>query len=154
MNEDVTISEYIQTAIVSTIAYCIPAIFFFRTHALVDSWILYIGNITFIIVLSVATFLVHKRLHDQTKMGKMIAVGMKLTIVSALFTMPVIVALYYFFGSYKIPVNPANVNASSMLNILFLSAIVVNIFLGFIAVILVAIIYNQIPKNVKGEEIT
>jgi hypothetical protein len=68
--------------------------------------------------------------------------------------MPFIIALYYFFSSNKIPVNPANVNASSMLNILFLSAIVVNIFIGFIAVILVAIIYNQIPKNVKGEEIT
>jgi hypothetical protein len=154
MNEDVTISEYLKTGIACAIAYCIPGLFFFRTHTLVDSWILYIGNITFIIVLSVGTYFVHKRLHDETKMGKMIAVGMKLTIVSALFTMPFIIALYYFFSSNKIPVNPANVNASSMLNILFLSAIVVNIFIGFIAVILVAIIYNQIPKNVKGEEIT
>jgi hypothetical protein len=154
MNEDVTISEYIQTAVACTIAYCIPAVIFFRTHAMLDSWILYIGNITFIVVLSVATYFIHKRLHDETKMGKMIAVGMKLTIVSTLFTMLVIIALYYFFGSYKIPLNPSYITANSMLNILFLSVIVVNIFIGFIAVTLVAIVYNQIPKNINGDDVT
>jgi hypothetical protein len=154
MNDDVTISEYIKTGIACSIAYCIPGLFFFRTNALVDSWILYIGNISFIIVLSIATFIIHKRVHDETKMGKMIAIGMKLTIVSTLFTLPIIVGLYYFFDSYKIPLNPAHINASSMLNILFLSAIVVNILIGFIAVVLVAIIYNQIPKNIKGEDVT
>ena len=97
MNQNITIIEYFRTAIVCTIAYCIPILFFFRTQTLADSWILYIGNIAFIIVLSIATYLIHKRLHDQTKMGKMIAVGMKLTIFSSLFAIPVITAFYYTF---------------------------------------------------------
>ncbi len=154
MNQNITIIEYFRTAIVCTIAYCIPILFFFRTQTLADSWILYIGNIAFIIVLSIATYLIHKRLHDQTKMGKMIAVGMKLTIFSSLFAIPVITALYYTFGYNKIVNNHDASTMHSILYILFLSKIVVNILIGFIVVILVAIIYNQIPKNIKGEEIT
>lgn len=152
MNDDVTISEYIKTGVACAIAYCIPGLFFFRTHTLVDSWILYIGNILFIIALSIATFIIHKRLHDETKMGKMIAIGMKLTIVSALFNSPLILAMYYWFR-YNTNVVSIN-NKYGMLYELMLSAVVVNILLGFIAVILVAIIYNQIPKNVKGEDVT
>jgi uncharacterized membrane protein len=87
-------------------------------------------------------------------MGKMIAVGMKLTIFSSLFAIPVITALYYTFGYNKIVNNHDASTMHSILYILFLSTIVVNILIGFIVVILVAIIYNQIPKNIKGEEIT
>ncbi len=149
-----TTSNYFITGILAAIAYCTALLFFFNNELATNSWVLYLGNFAFTAVVVIAATIINKKLHDETSIVKMVTIGTKLTVSSILITIPFAVALFYLFGNHIIVSNTANNTATGTLFMVVMNLIIVNIFMGSFAVLLAALIYNQYPKNSKGQDIT
>ncbi|MBC7722722.1 MAG: hypothetical protein H7068_11910 [Pedobacter sp.] len=154
MNNRITFSDYIITALLATIAYCIPLAYFFKNELVTNSWVLYIANLVFTIIVVTATTIINLRIHDETSIVKMISIGVKITIASIVIAIPFVVILFYMLGNNVITsITTAN-SLSITLPMLLINLVIVNIFLGSFAALIAALIFNKYPKNSKGQDIT
>jgi hypothetical protein len=147
-------SNYLKTGIIAAIAYCIPLLVFLNNNLGSNSWILYIGNFTFTVVVAIAATIINKQLHDETRFLKMLGSGVKLTFASIIISIPFMVAIFYLFGNQDIPKTTNTETSLSPLSMLFVNLIVVNAFTGSFASLLSTLVYNRYPKNSKGQDIT
>lgn len=154
MNNRITFSDYIITALLATIAYCIPLAYFFKNELVTNSWVLYIANLVFTIIVVTATTIINLRIHDETSIVKMISIGVKITIASIVIAIPFVVILFYMLGNNVIPSSTTANSLSITLPMLLINLVIVNIFLGSFAALIAALIFNKYPKNSKGQDIT
>ena len=154
MNNRITFADYIITALLATIAYCIPLAYFFKNELVTNSWVLYIANSLFTITVVIATTVVNIRIHDETSIIKMISTGVKITTASIIIAIPFAIILFYLLGNHVIPSNTTGNSLSITLPMLLINLVVVNIFLGTFAALIAALVFNKYPKNNKGKDIT
>jgi uncharacterized membrane protein YhaH (DUF805 family) len=154
MNKDVTFPDYYKTGIACAIAYCIPLLFFLKNEQLTGTWILYIGNLAFTIILLISAAIINKRLHDETSIMQMLSAGTRLAIAGIVCTIPVMVALFFLFGHQFVRTGPANETFPGLFLLLLTNVVIVDIFVGCFGILFAALISKQYPKNKKGEDIT
>lgn len=154
MNNRITLTDYLVTGLIATIAYCIPLAYFFKNELVTNSWVLYIANLIFTIVVVIATTYINKRIHDETSIVKMVFIGVKITMTSVLIAIPFVIALYYLLGNHHITSSTTYNSLNLTLPMLLINLVIVNIFLGSFAVLIAALIFNKYPKNSKGRDIT
>ena len=154
MNRKIGLADFCKTGIACAIAYSIPLLFFFKQEQSTDSWILYLGNFAFTFVLLIATFIINKKLHDETSVMKMLATGASLSVAGILFTIPFMGVLLLLFGQHIVLHNPVSDSPSGLFFMLLMNVVIVDIFMGCFAVLLAALVTMQYPKNKKGEEVT
>ena len=154
MNNRITFSDYVTTALLATITYCIPLVYFFKNELVTNSWVLYIANSLFTITVVTATTIINIRIHDETSIIKMISTGVKITSASILIAIPFVVILFYLLGNHVITSSTTANSLSITLPMLLINLVIVNMFLGTFAALIAALVFNKYPKNSRGKDIT
>ena len=154
MKQYITVKDYVATSLEASVVYGVPLFIYYNSNTTNNYWILYLGNIFFVILVAISTHIINKRIEEGTEMGIMIANGFKLNVISSIACFVLSVIIYYFMGNKTLVYPTLTSIQHEVYNVLMLNAWVLNMMLGFVAVILTAIVYNQILQDVKGRDIT
>lgn len=159
MLKNIQWGTYLIWGSVAAVAYSIPAFFYIRNSMFRDSWLLYVGNFLFLLVLAAFVITFNRKRRDNASTGAMVltghivtVIGVVLSVVLALIMLSVMNSNGMFGGGRPQEVledTPANGGANGRSNglILFLiaSAIIGNVSAGsFISIIL--------PYTTKGDQ--
>jgi len=152
MEEKFFFSYYYRYSVLCAVAYCIPVLFFLKSDRFTDLWLLYLGNISFGILLLISGIFVNNKLHDTASLKAMMTAGIKV-IVSSIIIMCVIVAILALIFRDSI-LKQAPVNYNGLYYTLPVDVIIVNFLLGTLCVSIGAFSIKTNQRNEKGEEIT
>lgn len=155
MQEKFLFSYYYRYSLLCALAYCIPVIFYLMNDTFTNSWVLYIGNTAYILLLIISGYFVNKKLNDYASLRSMITAGAKV-IFSSILIICILTAILAFAirGNSSAVVKSAPDRTDNLYYMLPLNAIFVNFLMGFFAVIIGAVTIKKNQKNASGQELT
>lgn len=142
------IATYLTYASIAAIAFCIPVLFYLRSPEFIDTWLLFLGNALFLIVLSIFVLVFNKKKHENASTQNMNAAGHIVTfmgvVISAILTfillMLLVPDLFDAGPSDKIVENAPAQNQGfkndGLVLMLFMNAIIGNFAAGSFAAII------------------
>ncbi len=155
MQEKFLFSYYYKYSLLCALAYCIPVFFYLENDSFTNSWVLYIGNTAYILLLLVSGYFVNKKLNDYASLRSMIIAGVKV-IFSSILLICVLTTILAFAirGNSSAVVKSAPDTTDNLYYMLPLNAVLVNLLMGSFAVVVGAFTLKQNQKNARGQEIT
>jgi Na+/proline symporter len=150
------LKKYIVYGVVAAILYCIPVAFYLRDVTWSQSWLLYLGNALFMVMVAVFLLFFNRRRNKNASSMSMVTAGVTVTFLGILFSCLICALLLYIMipGLFharpdKIltgePANSVPDKAHGPVYMVFFSAVMGNISTGFF----VCIIF---PFTLKGDQ--
>lgn len=148
--------RYTPYAVAAAMLYCIPVFFYIRDASYTKSWILYIGNFLFLLVIAVFIFSFNGKRHKNAGSVTMLASGHITTVMGILFSLVLCALLLVIFipGIFhtapgkvlaNAPANTVTGNTNGLVFTVFANAIVGNMAGGsFVSIML--------PFTLKGDQ--
>jgi hypothetical protein len=136
--------------VLGALAYCIPATIFINdSDKFSGLYLLYIGNFIFFLIASVAVVHFAKQSQTDISLGNILKFGIRVTVITALLSCIYAVIFYFIAGknlhlAQAPPSMEANKN-NGLWSGVFLTATVVNLFIGFFASLITGVIVK--PKQ-------
>jgi membrane protease YdiL (CAAX protease family) len=72
---------YFTYALLAAIGFCIPVLFYLRSPEFIDTWLLFLGNALFLVIVSVFVLMFNKKRHENASTQNMNAAGHIVTFV-------------------------------------------------------------------------
>jgi hypothetical protein len=130
------------------VAYCIPAtIFISDSDKYSGFYLLYVGNFIFFLIASIAVLHFGRQSQPATSLGIILRFGVRVTAITALLSCLYAVIFYFAAGrnlhlAQAPPSMEANKN-NGLWSGVFLTASMVNLFIGFFASLITGVIVKQ-----------
>jgi hypothetical protein len=155
MKEKFFFSYYYKYSLLCALAYCVPVCFFLDKETYSNLWVLYLGNICYVILLLISGIFVNKKLNDYASIKAMLTAGSKVIFSSIAMICVILLILFLVVkSSFGGVVKLAPDVTDNLYYMIPLDATLVNLFIGFFGVGIGAVAVKQIQKNAKGQEIT
>jgi hypothetical protein len=155
MKEKFLFSYYYKFSLLCAVAYCVPVCFFLANETYTNLWVLYLGNVLYVMFILVSGIFVTKKLNDSPSFNIMITSGAKV-IFSSILIICIFLAIILLIDKYSFGgvVKAAPDKTDSLYYMLPLDAILANCLIGFFGVVLGASAIRQNQKNARGQDIT
>jgi hypothetical protein len=159
------ITSYLIYGLLAAIAFCIAAAFYLRTPEFRDTWLLFLGNALFLVVISVYILLVNRKNNENASTQNMNAAGHIVTIVGVLLSSIICFILLMLFvpdlfsaGATDTvledsPAQTRGGKTDGLVFMLFMNAIIGNFAAGSFASIILPYAAKRDQKKDKSSEV-
>jgi len=152
MKDGVTPAGKTRYILICSAAYCLPVAILFALGRFSGLFWLYIGNMIFLFLMMFFVAISNWQTGAATDVLGMISSGMKMALKSIVLSCLICATLVFVFREKWLAQTPAN--TSGFVNMLFLNAIVVNLFAAAFGVLMGAMAAGRNKRNSRGREIT
>lgn len=149
---------YTRYSVAAAVLFTVTAAVFLFNNQYANTWLLYTGNLLFSAVVLLGVIRVNHRVHDNASMQSLFMVGIKITfyaiLIASVLTLIMLAVISSTTGGTTVDQSPSQAGRDTrgdlVLNV-FLSAVMVNGFLGALASLIGSTVAKRNQKTTQGK---